>query len=85
MLLLSASDIHANILLLGLPYIPYIHHVSLSLGATDALLVEKLMVSKILLLQRGDNIHKICLGACLFNILPFVSRNHWRLLHGRHP
>lgn len=32
MLLLNASDIHANILMLGIHYIPYIHHVSLSLG-----------------------------------------------------
>jgi hypothetical protein len=53
-LFLGASGIHANTLLLGIPCIPYSHHVSLSLWATQASLVEKLTVSKVLLLQRED-------------------------------
>lgn len=83
--LLGTSDLHANILLLGIRCVPYTHHVSLSLGATQAFPVEKLTVSTILLPQRVDIIHKRCLGACLFNILPFVSGNHQGLLYGRNP
>lgn len=85
MLLLGTSDLHANILLLGIRCVPYTHHVSLSLGATQAFLVEKLTVSTILLPQRVDIIHKRCLGACLFNTLPFVGGNHQGLLYGRNP
>lgn len=85
MLLLSASDIHGQHFAAWHSLYPLYLHVSLSLGTTDAFLVEKLTVSKVLLLQRGDNIHKRCLGACLFNVLPFVSQNHWGLLHGRNP
>lgn len=84
-LLLGASDLRANILLLGICCVSYAHHAFLSLGATHAFLVEKLAVSTILLPQRVDIIHKGCLGACLFNILPFVSGNHQGSLYGRNP
>lgn len=85
MLLLGASDLHANILLLGICCVSYAHHAFLFLGATHPFLVEKLAVSTILLPQRVDIIHKGCLGACLFNILPFVSGNHQGSLYGRNP